>query len=601
MKHLLSIFTGASRHLVLTFILTLGINTAAVAAGEFTLFKPGQTLDAKQRGALEESLKVAFEQSLTEKNWGRYRNILESNLRALLGGLQPDVGESTYLRFFADPSLHSLLVHERFLNRVPDSGLKALFRSKDNEEFIRWLFSSTVTMESFIAALKPEDDVRKVFGIWQKIWKEIPETHDRYYRVAIACAVVFDRKQYAARIGTRQEIDPVERCRDFIKASEGGELVTDITSLPVHELVWVVCANVSSEDLAWARKKMSLSQKSWGRSYAMVEYLMERATRNVNPYKTYALEEILKVGGVCSDQAHFSANSARARGIPAYVVAGDGDRGGHAWLGYKMGRGKWDSTTGRYSGYRTGLSRSPQTGKAVREQVFALFNERDFSDDDTFFNGYRLIWISENYAAMGDRAAELALASFAAKVAPRNPATAKRWVDALGAQPKASEDQWKAVIGNLRRSFRKHPDLLVWAADLESKHISIQGNYDEMMSVIASERRSIQRKDGERSDLVVLLYRREASLIIGKSNDFAKVVSLYRKAFRDLQGDVPAFKRLSTDLMSLVSRNDQARAKAIKLIENVYRSDVETGSAEYFRQQSEAGVRRLIDQLKARD
>ncbi len=30
------------------------------------------------------------------------------------------------------------------------------------------------------------------------------------------------------------------------------DLETDIDELPVHELVWVVCANVSTEDLAWA-------------------------------------------------------------------------------------------------------------------------------------------------------------------------------------------------------------------------------------------------------------------------------------------------------------------------------------------------------------
>ena len=70
---------------------------------------------------------------------------------------------------------------------------------------------------------------------------------------------------------------------------------------------------------------MNLSQKSFGRAYKMVEYLMDRATDDTNPYETYALEEILEVGGVCRDQAHFSANSARAKGIPAYVVSGDGD------------------------------------------------------------------------------------------------------------------------------------------------------------------------------------------------------------------------------------------------------------------------------------
>ena len=572
--------------------------TSEDAEGALSGLKPGQAMDASQQAAL----KTAFDRSLTEKDWAPYRDVVESGVRALLGSLRPELGADSYLKTIADPALLALLVHERFLNHIPEPGLDSMFEFEDGGEFVRWLFGSTPAMEKFLAAFAPEDDAVKALELWQKIWTEVPETRTAFVNPAIACALVFDRRHTTKGAKREQNIpiDGVERCRDFVEAAKANDLETKIDELPVHELVWVVCANVTAEDLAWARAKMSLSQKSFGRAYKMVEYLMDRATDNTNPYETYALEEILEVGGVCRDQAHFSANAARAKGIPAYVVSGDGDRGPHAWLGYKVKDGEWDSSTGRYTGYRTGTSRSPQTGKPVREQVFALFNERDFSDPEPFFRGHRLLWISENYAALENHHAEVALAAFAADAAPRLPATAERWTAALEAHPDATEEQWKELIGSLRRSFRKHPDMLARAAELEGEHISIEENYDELMAAIASERRTIQRKDGERSDLVVILYRREATLIKqrGSADD---IIALYRKAYRDLEGDIPAFKQLSRDLVNLVGDDAAKRADAIDLIEKVFRSDIESGNDEYFRQESEASVRKLIDKLKGEE
>ncbi len=47
--------------------------------------------------------------------------------------------------------------------------------------------------------------------------------------VAIACALVFDRKQTVKGVGrgSKNEIDGVERCRDFINASKKSDLETD--------------------------------------------------------------------------------------------------------------------------------------------------------------------------------------------------------------------------------------------------------------------------------------------------------------------------------------------------------------------------------------
>ena len=552
--------------------------------------------------AQTEMLKAALDQVFADKSWELYQLLVQPGAQQLAAKLQPGLGATSYLGVLKEPSLYAILAQERFFSRVPEAGLTALLNLENGEAFVRWLVSRPDVMESFITALDPADDPAKAFDVWHKCWEGVPETQSQFANVAIACALVFDRKRTVKTTvsGPKPEIDPVERCRDFVATSQKGSLHTQLDTLPVHELVWVVCADVAEEDLAWARKEVRLSQKNMGRAYPMIEYLMERATDNTNPYETYKLEEIQEVGGVCRDQAHFAANVARAHGVPAFIVSGDGDRGRHAWMGYKVGRGEWDSNTGRYRGYRTGTSRSPQTNQPVREQLFALWNETDFNDPEKFQAAQHLIWWSEIYRDLEMRPAEVALAEMASTAAPHNPAALQRRIDSLETSPDATELQWKDVLADIRRAFREHPDMLAKAAELETKFISIEDNLPELISSIESERRNIMRKDSERSDLLVVLFRREADLAIHEK-DFDEVLAIYKKAFKQLAGDVPAFKQLAKDLVACADQAEElsVRPDAIKMIEDYFEKDVNTGGGDYFRQQSEAGVKKLVDQLKA--
>lgn len=552
--------------------------------------------------AQNEMLKAALDKVFADKSWEPYRELVQPGAQQLAAKLQPGLGVSSYLGVTNEASFFSIMAHERFLTKTPEAGLNALLNAEDGEAFTRWLLSRPDVIEDFLIAIDPADDVVKAFDVWRSCWEGVPETQTEYANVAIACALVFDRKRTIKTTvsGPKPEIDPVERCREFVEAAKKGSLHTQLDEMPIHELVWVVCADVTSDDLAWARKEVRLSQKNMGRAYPMIEYLMSRATDNENPYETYKLEEIHEVGGVCRDQAHFASNVARAHGVPAFVITGDGDRGAHAWLGYKMGRGEWDNNTGRYRGYRTGVARSPQTNQPVREQLFALWNESEFNDLAKFKAAHRLIWFSEIYRDLENGPSEAALGEMASTAAPHLPAALDRRIESLETLPGATELQWKDVLADIRRAFREHPDMLAKAAELETKFISIDDNLQELISSIESERRNIMRKDSERSDLLVVLYRREADLAIHQK-DFDEVLAIYKKAFKQLAGDVPAFKQLAKDLVACADQAEalDVRPDALKIIEDYFEKDINTGGGDYFRQQSEAGVRKLIDKLKA--
>jgi tetratricopeptide (TPR) repeat protein len=92
----------------------------------------------------------------------------------------------------------------------------------------------------------------------------------------------------------------------------------------------------------------------------------------------YTLQNILKYGGVCGDRAHFSANVARACGIPAVTLSHGKESGlGHAWTGYiqpvqpgsKSGRSayNWDLTVGGGDYATFGKTRDPRTGKRLHD------------------------------------------------------------------------------------------------------------------------------------------------------------------------------------------------------------------------------------------
>ena len=87
----------------------------------------------------------------------------------------------------------------------------------------------------------------------------------------------------------------------------------------------------------------------------------------------FTLPNLKKVGGVCIEQAYYSAEVCKALGIPAKIVTGRSGGGGyHAWMmcfvKKRGGRSaSWDSSTGRYEEqkYFVGDVQNPANGKKL--------------------------------------------------------------------------------------------------------------------------------------------------------------------------------------------------------------------------------------------
>ena len=123
---------------------------------------------------------------------------------------------------------------------------------------------------------------------------------------------------------------------------------------------------------------------------------------NVNGYN---LQNILKFGGICADQAYFAMEIGKAIGVPTAYASGASAESPHAWVGFlqaKGSRGWWNFNEGRYDEYKgvRGWVVDPQTREKIPDNYVSLAGEMiGTSDVDR-----------EIAAAMTDAATRLELA-----------------------------------------------------------------------------------------------------------------------------------------------------------------------------------------------
>src|SRR5690606_15177949 len=108
----------------------------------------------------------------------------------------------------------------------------------------------------------------------------------------------------------------------------------------------------------------------------------------------------LKEGGICGDQSYFCVNTARAQGIPAIVLAGETDLGGHAWAAVKVSPDEWNTNVGRIGGVSKGEGGNPQIGGSISEQEIWLWNDRAHQSELSTLSVFRHLWLSDLYAAL---------------------------------------------------------------------------------------------------------------------------------------------------------------------------------------------------------
>lgn len=565
-------------------------------------------LDSKRDSAIQRD-KDLFRRAIEGKAWNAYRELLAKSIESAMTGLAKGEGLNRFDAVWKEPVLYEAFLRWQVLGRLSEVEISQHVTDRYSGEMLTWLCSNPRAMEEFLLTIKPEDDGAKVLKFLMEANSNTTGMMEKYFPLALACAVVFDRNiaitnPVAGPYSGQVAVEPLPRYMWFIDKNEKGLLAAPVHHSSALDLVWVVCAPVSTSELDWSLDKMQLSRKKWGNAYGMVEYLMERAVKGLNPYKEYSFSEILKEGGICGDQSYFCANTARAQGIPAMILVGETDLGGHAWVGMKVDANEWSTGIGRVGGVSKGETDHPQTGASITEQEIQHWNDRAHQSPVTTLSVMRHLWLAHYFEATGKDAKYAETVRLANQCGPSFTETWTALHTLLEKQTKLTGDpekpnnleEWKSFAKAMRQEFKNNPRMAGLAAVAESEYVFPYGDEGDATGTLGRERRRIERNSGEQKDLIAESLKREAELIFKRGGPEAKneISRLYDSALRKFGGSITGFKMMAEDYFGYFKDDPELAKKAARDIELAFKRVVETGTKDWFRAKTEASIQQMI-------
>jgi hypothetical protein len=588
------------------------LKTATKVAGEVERFEKEAELvltglDTRKEAVIARD-KALFARAIQGQAWNAYRQLLAKSIDAGLAKLGNGAGANRYDAVWKEPFLYQAILRWQVVGRLSEPVIVAQVPNTYKAELFTWLCYNTSAMEEFMLTLKPEDDGGKVLKFLMEAWSNTPGKMEKYFPLALACAVVFDSEvKIPNPVGDSASDKPVvvalSRYAWFMEKNEKGLLTADVHHSSARDLVWVVCAPITTSELEWSLDKMNLSRQNWGSAYGSIEYLMERAVKGLDPYKEYSFSEILKEGGICGDQSYYTVNTARAQGIPAMTLSGETDMGGHAWVGLKIKPDEWTTGIGRVGGVAKGEADNPQTGKTITEQEIQMWSDR-IQSPTTQLAVARHLWLAGFFETTEKEVSHAETVQLANQIGP---AFTETWAALFAllqkqmtltgepAKPSNLED-WKGFAAGMRREFKDNPRMAQLAARAETEFIFPYGEDADATRTLSRERRRIERNSGEQKDLIAESLKREAELIFKRGEPTAKqdISRLYDSALRKYGGSITGFKMMAEDYFGYFKDDAALSPKVARDIELAFKRVVETGSKDFFRAKTETEICKMI-------
>jgi hypothetical protein len=563
-----------------------------------------------QRDAAIQRDEALLKRAIEGKAWDAYRGLLAKSVKAGLMKLTQGQGVNRFDPVWNEAVIYQALLRWKTLGCFSEAEITPLVTDSYTGAMFLWLLHDNKAMEELLLTIEPKDDGGKILKFLMDVWPVNKDKYQKYFPLALACAVVFDQPMSIpnpvgkAEYGVESVVNPLQRYFWYVGKNEKGKLAAPVHHASARDLIWVVCAPVTTSELEWSLDKMQLRRKNWGAAYGMVEYLMERAVNGLDPYKEYSFAEILKEGGVCGDQSYFCVNTARAQGIPAMTIAGETNLGGHAWAGIKIDSNEWTTGVGRVAGASKGEAGNPQTGASISEQEIQLWNDRFHQSPVVTLAVWRHLWLADFFAATDNATDNAATIRLANNLGHSFVETWQALYSMLGRQTQLTGEppapnnlvEWKTFVRDMRREYKDNPRLAGLAANAEVEYIFPYGAEGDAKRTLQRERRRVERDSGEQKDLIASSLKREAEVILKMGGADAKrdISRLYDRALRDYGGSITGFKMMAEDYFGYFKDDKELARKAARDIELAFKRVVETGSTSWFRATTEAGVYKMI-------
>ena len=483
------------------------------------------------------------------------------------------------------------------------SGIPADVPATTGTDFLRWLVANDgKALDTFVCSFyenncKAENwnyAFQKLFKLWSLT---PPKNREKYTNLAIACALLdpaIEQERGSVKDPSAQTLSVAEVYRYFCEADQKKRLLTDISKLAPSELVFVVDARLPRSEFLWAAGNLKFSRERWGDAYGSIRYRMDRAVAGINPYKKYTFEEIQREGGVCRDQAYFSATTAKCRGIPATCVGGDGSRGPHAWAVIETADGTW-TQAGSY-GYNTGRFRNPCNNSSTHEA--ALLNRTRKNSGTHAKPIFGSIALLEYFSENGDQENAQRTADALVDAFPQSTAAWQKKIEtAASNDKKADAEEWEKIVAKLTALGKKNPELMTLVSEISERFLSEDTESATWRKISRQTKKTL---GDERSDLLLEMIQRQAKPLADAKN-YRGLATVYKKHLKENAKRLDVFQRVLFQYMQAVPANEKrAWTTLAKDAESIFKKEILSGSNDYFRVKKEVAVQKTIADAFAR-
>ncbi|MBE6410688.1 MAG: hypothetical protein E7034_08865 [Akkermansiaceae bacterium] len=543
---------------------------------------------------------------------GQYEMLAESLIPGIRAVSQDLLSGSklNYAAYRRSDSLMTAVELCVLIKTVGEKQLRELTQGREAGQgklFMHWMLRDRVRplrafIRNFMAQEGDPENMAYSLRTFFEIWKGTPEQERaRYLNPAIACSLLSPEVAHSPgliRVRTPR-LSPVQLFHYFREQDRHRRLLTDIKKMSVERLLMVVDVRLPMSEFNWVTKNLDYDRATWAhKAYNSVAYLMERATRDTDPYTTYTFEEILEEGGVCRDQAYFAACSAKVMGIPAVIAVGDGDRGPHAWVVTQVSDTEWKQVNSY--GYTTGVFDNPCSGREHHESMLLTRTKRDNPEK---FNALAdgLVF-SRFMVSIGAHAEARGAARYVVGAFPENSAAWDNLVEVMEAEngPVVTPEEWQQIHRRILRQTRKNTELNDLAAYVEDEYLMDEGNAAARKAAMERNIRNMRRNVGDaRSDLVVEAINRQAA-ILSEKGDVRGLLRLYKKELKGFTSRGDVFQELLAQCImhySEAEATEREWASLAKEVEKLFERHIRSGGADYFKLSKEVEIQKQLVEL----
>lgn len=499
-------------------------------------------------------------QAIREKELDAFVSATEKRVSSAVQDLFPSK-RFNYSNFRTSPTL---LMGMEFCYLVRGAGVDTLAKIfyapsvgeadglAEGENFILWaLTDRTGPLHLLIRTFKENGGDPAQLGhtieLFFELWKDTKAIdRAKYLNLMLACALVHEgiaKNPGMVRSSKKHALSMAEVYKRFRNEDtrSSSHLLTDVKKLSINNLLYVVDVRLPESEFEWACSEISKERAEWGSLFNSIEYMMERATQDVDPYKVYTFEEIQDVGGVCRDQAYFTVYTAKCRGIPAAIVTGDGPRGPHAWAGLMTSDKGWIFAGS--TGYRNGKILNPCSGKMVHQsQVPHTEKKQDAGVREIAAN---VMLLADYMLMLNKRDEARSAAQFACYRTPTLTACWQNQLDVLKAlHEKSPLDKrvWSRLYADMEKYAVKNTELLDLMQEVEADYLLANSSGGAKKNALRRSSRKLTRMVG-RDDLLQSSIQRQAEPY-ASSKDWRGLASFYRQNLKEHVGNGDFFEKL---------------------------------------------------------